>query len=333
MGGMGGRGRGPSKRRTQNMVYPLKVTLNDLYNGDSKKIELERSVICTGCEGVGGKSAGDVKPCKTCNGRGFTIQFKQLGPGMVQQMQGICKECNGEGELLSEKDRCKVCVGKKTIKQKKSFEVHVDKGMQDGQKITFRGESNQEPGGVETGDLIVVLQQVEHEVFTRSQDDLYMSHTLNITEALCGFKLVVKHLDGRSLVLNQAPGEFIAPSTIRGVPNEGMPIYKNPFEKGNLYIKFDVKFPEDSSMSEEAIKKLEAILPPRPKIEIPQGDHVDEVSMVDFEGTRGSSSSHGAHGHGHGHGGPGAFFRGGDDDDDDEEGAGAGGQRVECNTH
>jgi len=63
---------------------------------------------------------------------------------MVQQMQAICRDCNGEGELINEKDRCKQCVGKKTIKQKKSFEVHVDKGMQDSQKITYRGESNQE---------------------------------------------------------------------------------------------------------------------------------------------------------------------------------------------
>jgi DnaJ family protein A protein 2 len=109
------------------------------------------------------------------------------------------------------------------------------------------------PGGVETGDLIVVLQQVEHELFTRNHDDLFMSHKLNITEALCGFKTVIKHLDGRSLVLNQPPGEFLAPGSIRAVAKEGMPIYKNPFEKGNLYIKLDVEFPESNSLSDETI--------------------------------------------------------------------------------
>ena len=85
-----------------------------------------------------------MKPCTECRGRGFTMQYKQIGPGMVQQMQSACRECNGEGEIINEKDRCKQCNGKKTIKQKKSFEVHVDKGMQDGQKVVFRGESNQE---------------------------------------------------------------------------------------------------------------------------------------------------------------------------------------------
>lgn len=173
---------------------------------------------------------------------------------MVQQMQAICRECSGEGEMLNEKDRCKECAGKKTIKQKKAFEVHVDKGMHDSQKITYRGESNQEPGGAETGDLIVVLQMKEHETFSRVHDDLFMSHTINITEALCGFKLVIKHLDGRSLVLTHPAGEILAPGSVRAIQNEGMPIYKNPFEKGNLYIKFDVKFPENNSISESDIK-------------------------------------------------------------------------------
>lgn len=93
-------------------------------------------------------------------------------------------------------------------------------------------------------------------MFTRNHDDLFMAHTLNITEALCGFKLVVKQLDGRQLVITQPPGEVISPGTIRAVPKEGMPMYKNPFEKGNLYIKFDVKFPENSDFSEEAISVI-----------------------------------------------------------------------------
>lgn len=321
-GGRGGRG---AKRRTQNMVYPLKVTLEELYQGATKNIELERSVLCSGCDGAGGKP-GATKNCTACHGRGFTMQYKQIGPGMVQQMQAMCRECNGQGETLNEKDKCKTCQGKKTKKEKKKFEVNVDRGMHDSQKITFRGESNQEPGGVESGDLIVVLQQTEHEIFTRNHDDLFMSHTINITEALCGFKLVVKHLDGRSLVVNQPAGEFISPGTIRAIPSEGMPIHKNPYEKGNLYIKFDVKFPEANSLNEAQITKLESLLPTRTKVEIPTGDHVDEVSMVDFDSTKGSSKSSSHAGASRGH-----PFAMNDDDDDDEDGPA--GQRVECNTH
>lgn len=99
-----------------------------------------------------------------------------------------------------------------------------------------------------------MLQCEDHETFSRNHDDLFMSHTINITEALCGFKMVVKHLDGRALVVSQPPGEVLSPGTIRGIPKEGMPIYRNPYEKGNLYIKFDVKFPENDTFNEDTIK-------------------------------------------------------------------------------
>lgn len=81
-----------------------------------------------------------------------------------------------------------------------------------------------------------------------------MSHTINITESLCGFKMVIQHLDGRSLILTHPAGEVLAPGNIRAIKNEGMPIFKSPFEKGNLYIKFDVKFPENNALNEDAIK-------------------------------------------------------------------------------
>lgn len=327
-GGMrGGRGGGrPRVRRTQDVVYPLKVTLEDLYNGKTVPIEYDRSVICDACKGAGGKGAP--KSCTTCKGNGFVTQFRQIGPGMVQQLQSQCKDCFGEGEIKNEKDRCKVCVGRKTVKEKKKLEVPIDKGMNDGQKITFSGESNQEPG-VETGNLIVVLQLKEHDVFSRVDNDLYMSYSLNITEALCGFQMVVKQLDGRVLSINNQPGEVISPGTIRGVPNEGMPMHRNPFEKGNLYIKFDVKFPEKNEINEDALPKLETLLPSKAKVDIPQGDHVEEVSMINLSDTKGGRSGgnrqHGASG--------GAFsyeMNGSDNDDDEDQ---PGGQRIECNTH
>lgn len=67
--------------------------------------------------------------------------------------------------MISEKDRCKKCEGKKVVKEVKILEVHVDKGMKHGQKITFGGEADQAPG-VEPGDIVLVLQEKEHEVIT-----------------------------------------------------------------------------------------------------------------------------------------------------------------------
>ena len=79
--------------------------------------------------------------------------------------------------------------------------------MEDGQKITFGGEGDQEPG-MEPGDIIIVLDEKEHSVFKRSGIDLIMQQNINITEALCGFKKTVPTLDDRTLVIQTVPGEL-----------------------------------------------------------------------------------------------------------------------------
>ena len=62
---------------------------------------------------------------------------------MIQQMQTVCQDCQGKGETIKEEDKCDTCKGKKVVKDKKILEVHVDRGMREGQKITFTGESDQ----------------------------------------------------------------------------------------------------------------------------------------------------------------------------------------------
>lgn len=76
-------------------------------------------------------------------------------------MSYLCVSCTGE--VINEKDRCRKCEGHKVCKETKLLEVHVDKGMRHGQKITFSGEADQAPG-VEPGDIVLVLQEKEHEV-------------------------------------------------------------------------------------------------------------------------------------------------------------------------
>lgn len=73
--------------------------------------------------------------------------------------------CVCVGEVINEKDRCKKCEGRKVSKETKLLEVHVDKGMRHGQKITFSGEADQAPG-TEPGDIVLVLQEKDHEVQT-----------------------------------------------------------------------------------------------------------------------------------------------------------------------
>ena len=75
--------------------------------------------------------------------------------------------------VVLDKDRCKTCQGRKTVKERKILEVHIDRGMKDGQKITFSGEGDQEPG-IEPGDIIIILDEKNHPLFRREDLDLHM---------------------------------------------------------------------------------------------------------------------------------------------------------------
>lgn len=274
--GGGGGGRGRRERKGKDVIHQLSVTLDEMYNGSVRKLSLQKNVICSGCEGYGGKK-GSVERCGNCRGSGMQVRIQQLGPGMVQQIQSICHECQGSGESISAKDRCKSCMGKKVVRERKVLEVHVDKGMVDGQKIVFGGEGDQEPG-LEAGDIVIVLDEKEHAVFKRSSDNLIMRLELPLSEALCGFTKAIRTLDERELIITSLPGQVVKHGDVKCVLNEGMPHYRNPFEKGRLIIQFNVVFP--TKLAPETIPQLESLLPPRPEVLI--SDQAEEVVLMDF---------------------------------------------------
>ncbi|PIA57781.1 hypothetical protein AQUCO_00500004v1 [Aquilegia coerulea] len=143
-----------TQRRGKDLVFPLKVSLQDLYNGKSYKVSLERNVLCSKCNGKGTKPSVSIN-CPGCQGCGMKLSVGQLGPGMIQQMLNICHECNGIGEYCD--DRCPSCKGEKVVSVKDILEVYVEKGMQIGHKITFPGQADEAPDTI-TGDIVLILQ-------------------------------------------------------------------------------------------------------------------------------------------------------------------------------
>ncbi|CAH1790142.1 unnamed protein product [Owenia fusiformis] len=306
-GGGGGRGHQRRSNRSKDVVHQMKVSLEDLYNGSTRKLALQKNVICSKCEGRGGKK-GAVERCHTCKGSGMQVRIQQIGPGMVQQIQSVCSECQGQGERINPKDRCKGCQGHKTVRERKILEVHIDKGMKDGQQIKFTGEGDQEPG-MEPGDIVIVLDEKEHAVFQRHGHDLAMKMELELVEALCGMHRPITTLDKRSLIINTIPGEVLKHGAVKNILGEGMPMHRNPFEKGRLIINFSVKFPD--TIPPEAVPALEKVLPPRVDPMIP--DDAEECNLEEYD-PHSNYNHHGGHAY----------------DSDDEE---AGGQRVQCASH
>jgi len=279
----GGGHRGPQKG--DDIVHELSCSLEDLYKGKQTKLAVTRNVLCKKCSGTGTKSGASSGKCKTCDGRGIRVVVKQLGPGMVQQMQTICNDCGGKGETIKDEDKCKDCKGKKVVKEKKILQVYIDRGMRHEQKIVFSGEADEAPG-LEAGDIIFLISEKKHDIFKRHGDDLIMEYSIPLIEALGGTQFMINHLDDRKILFKTKKGDVITPGEIRMVPEEGMPIHKR-MEKGNLYIKFNVEFPKANTLTPKQLKSLEESLPPRhtpPKV---TGD-VDEYTLDKVpEGKRG----------------------------------------------
>ncbi|OOQ84499.1 Mitochondrial protein import protein mas5 [Penicillium brasilianum] len=308
MFGGGMRDTGPKKARTIHHVH--KVNLEDIYRGKVSKLALQKSVICSGCEGRGGKD-GAVKECTGCNGSGMKTMMRQMGP-MIQRFQTVCPDCNGEGEIIREKDRCKKCNGKKTVVERKVLHVHVDKGVRDGHKIEFRGEGDQMPG-VMPGDVVFEIEQKPHPRFQRKNDDLFYQAEIDLLTALAGGSIHIEHLDERWLTVNIAPGEVIVPDAIKVIPGQGMPSFRH-HDFGNLYIKFDVKFPEKDQL--QNLELLEQVLPPRLQQNQPPADAmVEDFELEDIDANENSQAR--AHGAGSAM-----------DEDDDDVPPGA--ERVQC---
>jgi DnaJ-class molecular chaperone len=187
----GGGGRRAGKQRGPNMGSEAEVTLDELYNGAQRKIRLQKNVICPKCRGTGAKD-GAVKKCHACNGKGTRLTMQQMMPGFNVQMQTTCDVCGGKGTTAAQK--CKHCNGNKVIREDKSLDLIIERGMPDGHEVVFEKEGEQAPNVI-PGDVVIKLRTRPHNVFKRRGDDLLMEVQVTLKEALLGFKRRVIHLD------------------------------------------------------------------------------------------------------------------------------------------
>uniref|UniRef100_A0A3Q3GAW0 DnaJ heat shock protein family (Hsp40) member A1 n=1 Tax=Labrus bergylta TaxID=56723 RepID=A0A3Q3GAW0_9LABR len=240
----GGGSRMHRERKGKNIVHQITVTLEDLYNGSTRKLALQKNTICERCEGTS-----------------LTIPLCALGKFRHWTCLVIQKVFSAHAD------------------PSRTWKSSLNERWQ---KIVFHGEGDQEPG-IEPGDIIVVLDLREHSTFTRKGEDLVMSMELQLVEALCGFKKPVQTLDNRTLLITSPPGELIKPGDTKCVANEGMPMHRRPFEKGRLIIHFSVVFPQANFLPNNKLKELEDYLPEKLDPEQPESMDDDLYIYADLE--------------------------------------------------
>ena len=251
----GGSQRGRTRRRGggtpgSDMRVTLKLNLEEIATGISKKIKIKKQVKCNDCNGTGAQAGTSLKTCPVCNGAG---EVKTVSRSVFGQFVNItaCHNCNGEGQVVD--SPCRKCSGDGRVQDETTINIEVPAGVQDGNYMTLRGEGNSGKRGGQSGDIIVVFQELPHDNFIRENDDIIYNLFVTFPQAALGAEVEVPTLTGKAM-LKVDPGT--QPGKMLKMKGKGIR-HLNYSGSGDQIVRINVAIPQKlNSKEKEIIKKL-----------------------------------------------------------------------------
>jgi len=250
-GGFGGFG-GSSRRgastnsRGSDIRVKVKLTLEDIAKGTTKKLKISKQVTCSTCNGTGAKDSASIVTCSACNGTGYTTRIVNTFFGQ-QQMRSACPTCGGRGKIV--KNPCTNCHGTGVSSGEQIVEVKIPAGVSEGMQLSVSGKGNAGRNGGPCGDLLVLIEEIPHPQLERVGNDLIYNLSLSVTDAILGTSVDIPTVDGAARI-KIAPGTN--PGTVLRLRNKGIPDV-NRYGTGDLLVVVDVFIPEKISSSEKSV--------------------------------------------------------------------------------
>jgi molecular chaperone DnaJ len=262
-GGMGGSifdemfGGGGQRRQASGVGSPgsdlklrLSLTLEEIAAGVEKKLRVKKWRACETCRGSGAKSSSAKVKCPVCSGTG---EVRQVSRSVFGQFVNIssCSNCNGEGTII--RDACTTCGGDGRTQGDSTIKVTIPAGVSEGNYITLRGEGNVGRRGGPAGDIIVVISEEPHEVFTRNGDDVILDLLVSYPEAALGADVEVPTLGGRAKLKIEAGTQSGRMLRMR---DKGIP-HLNSYGRGDQLVRVNVWVPTRLNPEDrKALKEL-----------------------------------------------------------------------------
>lgn len=246
-GGFGGRqGGGRRVARGSNLRIKVKLTLEEIATGVEKKLKVAKYVPCEKCKGSGAQNAGSMNTCGTCKGSG---QVHRIMNTMLGQMQtaATCPTCNGEGQIIT--DKCKSCHGDGIVRGEEVVSVKIPPGVHEGIQLSVSGKGNAAPRGGIAGDLIVAIEEQEHEFLMREGNNLFFEQHVSIIDAALGTSVDIPTLEGKARVKIDAGTQSGKVLRLKG---KGIPDV-NGYGRGDLLVSVQVWTPKHLSSEEKKI--------------------------------------------------------------------------------
>ena len=253
-----GGGRGQRQKKGSSVRIKLKLTLQEIANGVEKKIKIKRQVLCDTCDGTGAKDASSKETCKQCNGNG---QVRRVTNTMLGQMvtTAACPSCNGQGTIITAP--CKSCSGEGVQMKEEVTDIKLPAGIEDGMQLSMAGKGNYPPRGGVAGDLLILIEEEEHEHLKREGKNVHYDLCISFPDAVLGTTVEVPTIDGSVKVPIEAGTQGGKILRLRG---KGIRPY-NTYETGDQLIHVNVWIPQKLSKDErkemEKLKKSENFAP------------------------------------------------------------------------
>ena len=247
-GGGFGRSSGRGKSRAakgQDMLTRVDISFEDSIFGVKRDIDIEVSEKCPECDGEGGHKP---KTCSTCDGHGRIIREQRTILG-VMQTETTCPDCEGTGKTF--KETCSKCKGKKTIKKRKTLEIEIPSGINDGERLRLSGKGGAGINGGPNGDLYIEVGVDSHEIYERDGKDIYLTLPLDIVEATLGCKKEIPKPHGNVVIEISAGTQSGEKLKLKG---KGVP-GTSSFSKGDMYIITKVITPKKLDRKQKALFK------------------------------------------------------------------------------
>jgi molecular chaperone DnaJ len=236
-----------SSRRTNrgsNIRVKVKLNLDEIAHGVTKKIKVSKYVPCDKCDGTGAKNSSGYSTCSTCRGTGQVTRITNTFLGQMQTTT-TCPNCGGEGKLIT--DKCTQCHGEGIINSDEVIPINIPAGVGEGMQMTVSGKGNAARRGGVNGDLLVVITEEEHPELMRDGNDLLYNLHLSIPQAALGTPVEIPTIDGK-VKIKIEPGT--QPGKILRLRNKGLPDV-NGYGKGDLLVSINVWVPKELTREEK----------------------------------------------------------------------------------
>ena len=250
-GGFGGGQRRPQQHRGSDLRLKVKLTLQEISTGVTKKFKVRKDVVCQHCHGSGSADGGASETCPTCHGSGVISHTTQSIFGMMQT-QGVCPTCNGEGKII--KNKFHECSGTGVVKGEEVVEINIPAGVIEGMVVNVPGKGNAGRRNGIPGDIQVFIEEEPNDTFVRDGNDLIYNLLLDFPTAALGGDVEIPTIEGTRLRVKIEPGT--QPGKTLRLRSKGLPAVQGYGSgKGDMVVNISIYVPKTLSRDEK--KSLE----------------------------------------------------------------------------